>query len=57
MFYLAGSTVKLTQRAMWMTVEGPTVSPLCFIKQGGFLCTSPQIMAPPSVEVEPGFQV
>lgn len=56
-FLIAGSTIILTLWATWTKTAEGTVSPLCSMKQGGSLCSSPQTTGPSSTEWGPGSQV
>lgn len=54
---MAGSMTRSTLLGTWMKTAGGIVSPLCCMKQDGFLFWSLPIMARHSTEMDRGFQV
>lgn len=52
-----GLIIKSAPWGTWTLTVEATASPHCYMKQDGFLCTSPQIMEPRLTELDPGSQV
>lgn len=56
-FIISDLTMRPTLLDIWMRTAEAIASPHCSIRRAGSLWTSPQIMAPHSIELDHGFQV